>query len=474
MGQRKTVLFGAACAVLVAGLVWAQSTVVVRDPTTATSLMRVYVEGDAEGTVRGPVCMGTDGTNIRALLTDSSGRLFVTSASGAPTNTRLQDGDGTGLADVFADGDARGTPKAPACMVDDGTNMQTMAGDTSGNLKVVGTVASGSAVGATAPIMCAGSDGTNVQRLSVDTGGRSQANVTDDTDVLGVASAGAAVETTGLMCMGTDGTNARSLSVDTAGRPQTNISDDTDVLGVASAGSAVETTGLMSMGTDGTNARSVSVDTSGRPQVNISDDTNVLAMSVTGSAVPANGILATGTDGTNSRALRTDTSGYSQVNISDDTDVALVDGSGNLMSSLGTRIAGEDITNDRLKVEINARTVSNPAVTTTVIASNGTTCAAVSGASCTQVYASTNWQTYRSLTITLDNTGANALTDCLIEWAPTDADATREIWDSTTFAGLASGTVKSLSIDGNSRRFLRIEGRSALGTTVDVYVTAAQ
>jgi len=118
----------------------------------------------------------------------------------------------------------------------------------------------------------------------------------------------------------------------------------------------------------------------------------------------------------------------------------------------------------------SGRNAARPAATTTTVTLNATTCSAAGGASCTIIYAATDWIQWSNLTITLKNTGSNTLTDVLVEWS---ADGTNfEVWDSTTFAGLAAAGIRSLAIAGNSRRYLRMEARSASGTTTSVSITA--
>lgn len=74
---------------------------------------------------------------------------------------------------TVADGAAIGGAGNPVLMAgQDGTNVQTLKTNTTGQAEVVGAVASGSAIGTTAPVMTGGSDGTNVQRTRVDTTGR--------------------------------------------------------------------------------------------------------------------------------------------------------------------------------------------------------------------------------------------------------------------------------------------------------------
>lgn len=119
----------------------------------------------------------------------------------------------------------------------------------------------------------------------------------------------------------------------------------------------------------------------------------------------------------------------------------------------------------------SSASVSTPTATTTVLAAQGNGCTTAGDADCTTIYASTEWITYSNITITIRNSGANAITDVLVEWSP---DGTNfEVWDNTTFAALAAGAIDSLAIAGNSRRYLRIEARSASGATAVVNITAS-
>lgn len=113
-------------------------------------------------------------------------------------------------------------------------------------------------------------------------------------------------------------------------------------------------------------------------------------------------------------------------------------------------------------------TIHKPAAV--VVPVDADACTTAGDADCTIVYASTYWLPWPAMTITLRNSGANALSNCLVEWS---ADNTNwEVWDSTTFATLASGAILSMGISGQSRGYLRIEARSASGTTIVPIVTA--
>lgn len=113
-----------------------------------------------------------------------------------------------------------------------------------------------------------------------------------------------------------------------------------------------------------------------------------------------------------------------------------------------------------------------PAATSTTINSNAVACSTAGGASCTIILASIEMLPWERVTLTVRNSGANAITNCLVEWSPDNTNW--EVWDNTTFAALAAGAIKSIAIDGNSRRFLRVEAQSAAGSSSVVNITAAQ
>ncbi len=72
----------------------------------------------------------------------------------------------------------------------------------------VGSAAAGSAVSG-APVLVAGSDGTDVRTMATDTSGRQE--------VVGAASSGSAVSGNPILVGGSDGTDARSLKTDALG-----------------------------------------------------------------------------------------------------------------------------------------------------------------------------------------------------------------------------------------------------------------
>ena len=132
---------------------------------------------------------GTDGTNVRALTTDTVGRQVMVGAAAA------------GAA-------AAGAPVSVSG-VDGGGDVRSLSTDTAGRQVMVGAAAAGAAVAGN-PVLIAGSDGANAQSLAVDTSGRPT--------VVGAAANGAAVAGNPVLIAGSDGTNARALSTDATGR----------------------------------------------------------------------------------------------------------------------------------------------------------------------------------------------------------------------------------------------------------------
>lgn len=78
---------------------------------------------------------------------------------------------------------------------------------------------------------------------------------------------------------------------------------------------------------------------------------------------------------------------------------------------------------------------------------------------------------FSNFTLTVTNTGAtNVVSDVLVEFS---ADGTNyELYDSAYFDELATTTTKHMQFSGNSRRWIRVNARSASGTTVVVSISA--
>ncbi len=164
-------------------------------PTLNTGIISI---GDA--IVSGPAAAGTalsgypvlvagsDATNVRTLLTDTSGRQQVVGASA--------------VAAAVA-----GNPVLAG--LSDGTNARYLLGDTSGRQIVVGASAVAAAVAGN-PVLVGGTDGTNARYVLLDTSGHPL--------VAGAAASGSAVAGNPVLAGGSDGTNARSLQTNTAGQ----------------------------------------------------------------------------------------------------------------------------------------------------------------------------------------------------------------------------------------------------------------
>ncbi len=78
----------------------------------------------------------SDGSQ-KTQVVDGSGNVIGSTSNALDVNIK----SGASSGQQYADGDARGTATGTLGMVDDGTNIQSMAGDTAGNAKVVGNVA---------------------------------------------------------------------------------------------------------------------------------------------------------------------------------------------------------------------------------------------------------------------------------------------------------------------------------------------
>jgi len=72
----------------------------------------------------------------------------------------------------------------------------------------------------------------------------------------------------------------------------------------------------------------------------------------------------------------------------------------------------------------------------------------------TTLLASTDVSKWSNVAITFNNSGANSLGTVQVEFSPDNSDW--EVWDNTTFTGLAATTVLSMQITGNSRKYIRI------------------
>lgn len=116
-----------------------------------------YTAGAAQASPVGTVALGYDGANVRALLTDSSGRLTLIPNSSV--NVTQIGGASLAL--------GQGTKSASLPV--------TIASD-QGVLSIQGATANGTAVSGN-PVLVGGFDGTNARDISVDTSGRVNGNL---------------------------------------------------------------------------------------------------------------------------------------------------------------------------------------------------------------------------------------------------------------------------------------------------------
>lgn len=212
---------------------------------------------------RGYVQAGSDGTNVRFRLLDTSGRSLTVGAAAAgaaPVGNPVQVGGS------------------------DGAAIRALITDTTGRQIAVGGAAAG-AVPAGNPLLVAGSDGAAVRALLTDVGGRQIA--------VGAAAAAAAPVGNPVLVGGSDGAAVRTRLLDTSGRSIT--------VGAAATGAAVAGNPVLMGGFDGANARTLITDTTGR-QI-------AVGAAASGAAAAGDPVLMAGSDGVNARTLLTDAAG---------------------------------------------------------------------------------------------------------------------------------------------------------------------
>lgn len=171
-------------------------------PTDPTGTAKVMVRADTPATVA-----TTDGDWVTQRSTNyGAGYVQVVTSAGAFVDTF---GGGT----QFADGAARGTATGTLAMVDDGTLIQSTAGDSSGRQIIVGAAADGAAVAGN-PLLIGGTDGANARAVNVDSTGALRLQSGGTT--------GAAVPSRTTQVGGSDGTNLRTLRTATDGTVRTD------------------------------------------------------------------------------------------------------------------------------------------------------------------------------------------------------------------------------------------------------------
>jgi len=180
--------------------------------------------GQAVGTAEASLVAGTDGTNLRGLLTDNTGKLQV-------------DIDALPTAQIGATGAANSMSVTLA--TDD--HLLSTIDQTNDRINVNvddATSTDGGSVPANG-VMIGGTDGTNFQHLALTTAGAASIAGAVTTDVPS-GTVAAAVGTTGIPVGGTDGTNFRHLKTNAAGELTVN----TGLTTVGSLGEKAQTGSL--------------------------------------------------------------------------------------------------------------------------------------------------------------------------------------------------------------------------------------
>lgn len=190
----------------------------------------------------------------------------------------------------------------------DGTDARFLLTDTSGKLQVTDS-AGASAIGPpghappTDAIQVAGTDGTDLRALKTDSGGVLQVSGSSFPSVYGTP--GAAVPSDAIMVAGSDGTDLRVILTDGSGHPLPI--DQNLKLVIGALASALPADAVLVAGSDGTDLRAVLLDSSGHQLTIDQNVKNVVAAINT--ATPADAFLIAGTDLTDLRPLFTDSQG---------------------------------------------------------------------------------------------------------------------------------------------------------------------
>ena len=270
---------------------------------------------------------GSDGTNLRAIFVDSSGRQFVVGAAangaavaGNPVLIAGSDGTNARSIRTATDGTVRVDPT--------GTTTQPVSGTVAATQSGTWTVQPGNTANTTPWLITINQGGNSAtvtasNALKVDGSAVTQpisgtvtanAGTGNFTVVQSTASnlrsqtssesnTGSAVPAQASMVGGTDGTNLRAISVDASGRQI--------MVGAVADGTAVTGNPVLIAGQDGTNVQSISTDGYGRVQVSITgtSSTQVEGKAADGTTPVGNPVLIAGQDGTNTQSILTDTSG---------------------------------------------------------------------------------------------------------------------------------------------------------------------
>lgn len=220
------------------------------DPTNAgetpkygkrnSSTYKQQVEADVSGTVTANLS-ATDNAvldDIAANQTDASQKTQIVDGSGNvigstgnALNVNISSGSSSGT--QYDDGDVRGTATGTLMMGDDGTNIQSVAVDSSGDLQVdikSSTLPTGAATSANQTTIIGHLDGVEGLLTTIDT---DTGNIDTSLNNIeaGYASEGSALGS-GVLLQGDDGTDRKNISVDsTTGDVQVDVTNTVTVDG---------------------------------------------------------------------------------------------------------------------------------------------------------------------------------------------------------------------------------------------------
>jgi hypothetical protein len=114
-----------------------------------------------------------------------------------------------------------------------------------------------------------------------------------------------------------------------------------------------------------------------------------------------------------------------------------------------------------------------PAATVTDAGAEADACTTCGDSDCTTLLASVDILTYPRVVVTVTNTGdTNPLTTGIICFS--DDNSHWEDWNTTELAALAVGAQKSIQFTENSRHYVKVVGKSTLGTYTQASVTASK
>lgn len=194
---------------------------------------------------------GSDGTDLRTLLTDATGALVVSGGGGSVPS-----------------GPPGSPPPADAVFIGgtDGTDLQALLTDAGGRLIIIDSSISGAIQPAPNPappdtLQVGGSDGTDIYTLLTDNAGH-QLTI-DQLLKLCIAVANTAKPSDAVMVAGQDGTDIRPLFTDSAGRAIVLVDNFPSTF--AAPGATVPIDAVMVGGSDGTHLQPIKTNKVGNP-----------------------------------------------------------------------------------------------------------------------------------------------------------------------------------------------------------------